>query len=192
MQKPRSRNNSQKKALTVKKEKAQSPKYIKTPKAVLDTCILLSAKIGQSRSANPCVIMERWRLGNYILITSNLILEEAIKKLNDLNFDNNQIKEYIKEIIRNENTLYIKGDWKTNVFDNIDKTDNHLAAACYECNADYLITSENKLLLKKQVHGTKIINTKNFLIELDKLYTPSTEKIIQLDTRKETKFKTKT
>jgi len=153
----------------VKKDKHSDSIYSRPLRVVVDTCVFISAKIGKSNENKPLELIEQWRKGNFLLITSEKILAEVILKLDKkFNYSREEISDYIDEIYYNPNTLVLE-DWDTNVFDPIDPEDNMLVAASYQGNADYLVTSDKRILRQENYQGTRIISINNFLIELERI-----------------------
>lgn len=162
---PEQKNNKQKS----KKNDIQILEYFEPLRVVIDTCVFVSAKIGKSHENFPLQVINKWREENFFLITSEKILAEVILKLDKkFNYPRKEILDCIDEIYCSPNALVLE-DWDTNVFDPIDPNDNMLVSASYQGNANYLVSSDKRVLNQKQYQGTTIINVNNFLAELQRI-----------------------
>lgn len=150
------------------------PDIVELPKVVIDTCVFISAKISKSSTSSPVQILEKWREGHFTLIISPELLEELIYKLSErTQCTRKDLEDFVREILLN--SLVLEGGWTTHCFDSVDPEDNILAAATYQGNAHYLVSTDNAVLNKKVFQNTLIINPNKFLIELGNLKNKNTQ-----------------
>lgn len=137
---------------------------IKSAQVVLDTSIFISAYLSKNEQKSPNKILTLWQQGDFILIVTPSLIEELIiilerKKVNKLS-----IIKLIENIA--EKAIIKEGIYQTNYLDDIDPKDNIFLSACYESNADYLVSLDKHLLNLKHFHNTLIFNPQSFLNQL--------------------------
>lgn len=103
--------------------------------------------------------------GRFVLVMSPQIQEEIVEKLIEKNIPDEKIARLIASI--RVLAKQIPGIYETTLLDNIDPDDNMLLAAAYESKANYLVSTDNHLLIVKHYHGTQILTPNLFLRILD-------------------------
>lgn len=165
---PKPKPKANKKGTQTNKEHKQKTEVLnknsnRLPRVVIDTSVWISAKISISNTSNPYKVYEKWQKGYFTIIIDNSLLTELIEKLEEkTKLTEEAISNFIEEII-NSDTIFLEENWTTESFTEIDPGDNILAVATYQGNADYLVTSDKRVLNKKYFKGTKIISINDFL-----------------------------
>jgi putative PIN family toxin of toxin-antitoxin system len=137
---------------------------VKNPKVVLDTSIFISAYLSKNEQKSPNKILTLWQQGDFILILTPLLIEELIIVLERKKVDELSILKLVENIA--EKAIIKEGIYQTNILDNIDPKDNMFLSACYESNANYLVSLDKHLLNLKHFHNTLIFNPQSFLNQL--------------------------
>ncbi len=134
------------------------------PLVVIDTSVFISAFLSSNFNSAPNQVINRWRVGDFILIMTPQIEVEIGLLLNRKKFP----EEIILDLFATFDDLafYQEGIYETNYLDNIDPNDNMFLSACYESKADYLISLDKHLLNLKHFHQTLIFNPQSFLNQL--------------------------
>lgn len=136
-------------------------------KVVFDTNIIISGLI--ANSGPPYEVLEMWRQGNIVLLTSDAIIKEVVNVLKRPFFqdkrhidkaDISQIKRVLETdaIVFSPNTcLEIVGD---------DPDDNRVLECALDGDADYIISGDHHLLEIEEFQNIQIISARKFLIIL--------------------------
>jgi putative PIN family toxin of toxin-antitoxin system len=128
-------------------------------KLVLDTNIFISAFYW---GGNPQIIIDRIITGLDKLFISNEILNEVIDVMSRPKFKSSQeiINRYVRRIEKLGTKIYITGN-VTGI--SRDKDDDSKIECGMMCNADYIITGDEDLLVLEEYNGIKIITPKEYL-----------------------------
>lgn len=134
-------------------------------RAVLDTNVFVSgASISQTA---PSQIMDFWRKGKFVLVTSPQLLEEAQEVLTRpkiMSFTLLSILEtsdFIEEI--KQRAYVTEGKYEVERI-TVDPDDNIVLAAALEGTATHIVTGDAKSLLPlKEYHGIRILQPQKFL-----------------------------
>ena len=131
-------------------------------RVVLDTNIIISSVFYRG---NPYEVVIRGILGEYQLIISSEILDEVVDKLrNKFDFPEENIQELMDILL-----TYCHVVKTITKFDIVrDKKDNKIIECAFDGKADYIITGDTDLLELKEFKDIKILNAKDFLIEIKK------------------------
>lgn len=137
----------------------------KKPLVILDTSVFISALLNSNLKSSPNLIISFWLERKFILVLTPQIENEIAMIL---------IRNKIKEdkivnlfAVFDNLAFYKEGIYQTNILDNIDPKDNIFLSACYESNADYLVSLDKHLLNLKHFHNTLIFNPQSFLNQLN-------------------------
>ncbi len=136
-------------------------------RVVLDTNEYVSALI--QPIGVPAKILQMWRKGKIFLITSPLIRDEIQRVLyyprirNKYNLNEKDIDDFLHLLALE--TFSTHDNIRVNVVKE-DFSDNKFIACALEGRADYLVSSDRHLLLYNGYHGLKILNPREFLLEL--------------------------
>ena len=134
-------------------------------RAVLDTNVFVS---GTSISQTPpSQIIDLWRKGVFVLVTSPQLLEEAQEVLarpQVMSFTGLSIEEtndFVEEI---KQRVYVtEGKYEVEKI-TVDPDDNIVLATALEGAATHIVTGDTKSLLPlKEYHGIRILQPQNFL-----------------------------
>ncbi len=120
---------------------------------VLDTNIFISGIFWKGNFCSQ--IIDAWRNGKFILISSLSLIEELIENLKDFRI---QMPEDVVEGWKNmiiQNSVIIETKNKLNIVEH--DADNKFLETVFEGNADYIISQDNHLLKLKEFRGIKII-----------------------------------
>ena len=131
-------------------------------RAVLDTNIIISSVFYRG---NPYEVVIKGILGEYQLVTSSEILDEVVDKLrNKFDFPEENIQELMDILL-----TYCHVVKTIAKFDIVrDKKDNKIIECAFDGKADYIITGDTDLLELKEFKDIKILNAKDFLVEIKK------------------------
>ena len=131
-------------------------------RAVLDTNIIISSVFYRG---NPYEVVIKGILGEYQLVTSSEILDEVVDKLrNKFDFPEENIQELMDILL-----TYCHVVKTITKFDIVrDKKDNKIIECAFDGKADYIITGDTDLLELKEFKDIKILNAKDFLVEIKK------------------------
>jgi|SRR3989344_3237577 len=129
-------------------------------RVVADTNIIISSVFWRG---NPYEVVRRGILGEYQLVTSAEILDEAVDRLrNKFQFPEEGIQQLIDILL-----TYCHVIEPTSKFDAVrDKKDNKIIECAFDGHADYIVTGDLDLLELKEFRGIKIRNAKKFLEEI--------------------------
>jgi putative PIN family toxin of toxin-antitoxin system len=134
------------------------------PLVVLDTSTFISAYLSSNLESSPNKILRLWKKEKFTLIITPQLLKELVIILERKKIERKSIIGLVKTIKRK--AVIKEGIYQTNYLDNIDPNDNMFLSACYEANADYLVSNDKHLLNLKHFHNTLIFNPKSFLNQL--------------------------
>lgn len=133
-------------------------------KAVVDTNVIVSGFI--SPLSYPREIERRWRRGEFILATSNEIIEEINRVLHlpriqsKYNLTESDIQSFILSLIYIANNvpgkLILEGVAP-------DPGDDKIISCAVESRADFIVTGDKALLQLGEYQGIKIINVQEFV-----------------------------
>jgi len=127
-------------------------------KAVLDTNILISAVFWKGP---PYRILEKGIQGNYLIVTSPLILEEVKSRLiSKFKFPEEDTLSFIETILFNSEIVEPK--IRINIVKK-DPSDNKIIECALTAEADFVVTGDKHLLDLQEYHGIKIIKPAQFL-----------------------------
>ena len=133
-------------------------------RAVIDTNVLVSGSI--KKGSPPARVLEAWREGKFILVTSESILNEVFRVLNyrKIKTKYHLKKKDIEELLF---ALYLGSDLtpdrlKVKVITQ-DPEDNRFIACALEGQADYIVTGDEHLLKIEGYKGIKVVTTPEFL-----------------------------
>ncbi len=141
-------------------------------RVVLDTNEYVSALI--QPASVPAEILQAWRNGQILLITSPQILEEIERVIHypriqkKYHLTESDIRDFLSLIAKETFTTH--DEIKVDVIKE-DPTDNKFLACALEGDADYLISGDRHLLQCKAYHGIKILRPREFLQELKEKFT---------------------
>jgi len=133
-------------------------------KVVFDTNIIISGLIANSGA--PYEILETWRRGDVISLTSEAIIDEVIEVLQRPFFrdkrhitqsDIARIKHALKTdavVVSPKASLEVVGK---------DPDDNRILECALEGGADYLVSGDHHLLDLKRFRGMQIVTARQFL-----------------------------
>ena len=137
-------------------------------RAVIDTNILVSGFI--SPLSHPWEIENRWRKGEFILITSLLIIDEINRVLHltriqhKYHISEPDIQAFILALMYHTycsaGRLVLKGVAP-------DPGDDKIISCAVEAMADFIVTGDKKLREIKAYRGIRIINAESFVKILD-------------------------
>lgn len=131
---------------------------------MLDTNVIVSGTIGNSGS--PFIILEAWRKGRFILITSQTLIDEVERVFRypriqkKYHITEKQVTNVIKNLINY--SIATPRNIKLSVITK-DPPDNEVLIAALEGEADYIVTGDADLLELKSYKGIKIVLPSEFL-----------------------------
>lgn len=133
-------------------------------RAVVDTNLIVSGTA--TTSTIPYSLLEAWRKGEYILVTSPPIIEEVkeVLKRPEKNFSitNRQIEEVVETLATK--AFVTPGTLEVDVVKN-DPDDNKFVACALEGSASHIISGDKHLLDIDEYQGIRIMKARNFLEE---------------------------
>ncbi len=133
-------------------------------RVVIDTNLIISGTA--TTNTIPYHLLEKWRKGEFILVTSPQIIEE-VKEV----FERPAIRKYfcledkdIKEVVEMLTTrsFMTAGILEVDAVKN-DPDDNMLIACAIEGSATFIVTGDKDLLSIKEYQGIKIVKARDFL-----------------------------
>ena len=127
-------------------------------KVVLDTNIFISGIFWKGSSNR---VINNWREGKFILVTSLEAVSEIIKILKDfkIKLSDEMIKEWVDLIVRN--SIIVEPKEKIDAVED-DPKDNIFIETAVAGNADYIVSQDTHLLKLKEFRGIKIITPEEF------------------------------
>ena len=122
-----------------------------------DTNIIISSVFWRG---NPYEVVRRGILGEYQLVISTEILDEAVDKLkNKFQFPEESIQELIDILMTHCHIVDV-----TSKFDVVrDKKDNKIIECAFDGKVDYIVTGDSDLLVLKDFKGIRVVKAKEFL-----------------------------
>lgn len=143
-------------------------------RVVLDTNVIVSGTA--TTSTVPYSLLEAWRKGEYILVTSPPIIEEVkeVLKRPEKKFfiTNQQIKEVVEALATK--AFVTPGIFEADVVKN-DPDDNKFVACALEGSASHIVSGDKHLLDIDEYQGIKIVRARNFLESLRSATKPITK-----------------
>lgn len=133
------------------------------PSAVLDTNVFVAAYL----STNPCSpnkeLIQRWRAGEFTLLISEAILNEIVRKFDELGIDQQLTIELIAHIMVDAQQIGVTPQQVQPVIVQ-DPDDDHILACAVTGNADYLVTYDPHFDdLEGEYRGIQILDGLHFL-----------------------------
>ena len=127
-----------------------------------DTNIIISSIFWKGK---PYEVIRKGILGEYQLVISVELLDEVVDKLrNKFQFPEENIQELVDILMNHCQIIEVRSK-----FDVVrDKNDNKLVECAFDGKVDYIITGDSDLLDLKEFKGTKIIDAKEFLEDINK------------------------
>ena len=131
---------------------------------MLDTNVIVRGTIGNSGS--PFIILEAWRKGRFILITSQTLIDEVERVFRypriqkKYHITEKQVTNVIKNLINY--SIATPRNIKLSVITK-DPPDNEVLIAALEGEADYIVTGDADLLELKSYKGIKIVLPSEFV-----------------------------
>ena len=135
-------------------------------RAVVDTNVLIRAAIRPQSTTGP--IARRLRQGAYRLIISEILFDELIEKLREprigrkYHLDEQAITDFVAE-------LAVSGELVVptrEIHACRDEDDNRVLEAAVEGKADYIVTTDEALLVLDPFEGIRIVRPRVFLTAL--------------------------
>jgi uncharacterized protein len=142
-------------------------KVTKKIRAVLDTNVFVSAALSKNANSPTREVLDRWKLGEFVLLICTPLAEEVVEKLLDHRVD----KEKIGSLVE---TLANWAEWVDVPAEKIeallsDSDDNVIVACAVEGGANYLVTYDPHFdSLQGEYRGVKIVKAIPFLEALRK------------------------
>lgn len=133
-------------------------------KAAIDTNVLISGTI--RKSGHPNRIMNAWRQGLFVLVTSMSLIEEAARVFRypriseKYGLTEDQISRVLKSLRRY--ALITPGRLRINVIRE-DPDDNQVIVAAVEAEADCMVSGDPHLLNLGSYRGIKIVPPSEFV-----------------------------
>src|SRR3990172_13073125 len=132
-------------------------------RVVLDTNVIVSGTI-QSRG-NPFRIIEAWRQGRFLLVTSNALVEEVRRvltypRIQKYGITPQQIRRVIQTLKRYG--VSTEGKLKVSAVPE-DPQDNQVLAAAIEGVADYIVSGDEHLKNLKRYQTISIVTPREFI-----------------------------
>ena len=133
-------------------------------KAVVDTNVLVSGTI--RKSGHPNRIMNAWREGLFVLVTSESLIDEAVRVFlyprisQKYGLTEGQINRVLKSLKRY--ALVTPGKLKINAIKE-DPDDNQVIVAAVEAEADCMVSGDPHLLNLGSYRGIEIVSPGQFV-----------------------------
>ena len=134
-------------------------------RAVLDTNVIVSGTIIPSGS--PAIIIDAWREGRFSLVTSEAIIDEVKRVLNDDRIRSSYPKlknahvGKIVNLLRNQSVL-TPGNLSLSVVER-DPDDDKFVVAAVEGRAQFIVSGDQDLLSLNRYESTRILTPAEFL-----------------------------
>jgi len=133
-------------------------------RAVVDTNVVISGTI--QKSGPPYRIMNAWREGSFVLVTSEALIEETERVLHyprirkKYKLTEQQIRRLLDNLRRY--ALITPGRVKINAIKE-DPDDNQVLAAAVEGEADCMVSGDPHLLDQRSYRGIEIVPPRQFV-----------------------------
>lgn len=135
-------------------------------RAVVDTNVFVSGATG---SSSPAEVLDSWREGHYVLVTSESIIEEIAEVLRrpKIRKFTGLAERDIKGIINSLETraFVVAGEIEVDLVED-DPEDNKFLACAIEGLADYIVTGDKHLLSIVEYQGIEVVKPREFLKKL--------------------------
>lgn len=132
-------------------------------RAVLDTNVFVSAFLSRSPTSLTRELIERWMKNEFILLISDMLLEELAKKLVERGIDQEQVITFLATL----SSLAEHVDVPTEAVQPVitaDPDDDHVLACAVVAGADYLVSYDPHFQpLGEEYQGIKIVKALPFL-----------------------------
>jgi putative PIN family toxin of toxin-antitoxin system len=128
-------------------------------RVILDTNVFIS---GIFWEGNFCFqIIDRWRKGEFELVSSKELIEEFVKTLKcfKIQLDEETIVDWRNMII--ENAIIVEPTEKLEIIKE-DSDDNKFLETAIAGEADFIISQDNHLLKLREFRGIKVITPEKF------------------------------
>lgn len=133
-------------------------------RAVVDTNVLISGTI--RRSGHPNRIINAWREGLFVLVTSESLIEEAARvfRYPKISGKYGLTEERISRILKSlqRYALITPGKLRINVIKE-DPDDNQVVVAAVEAGADCMVSGDPHLLNLGSYRGIEVVPPKQFV-----------------------------
>ena len=133
-------------------------------KAVVDTNVLISGTI--RKSGHPSRIMNAWREGLFILVTSESLIEEAARvfRYPRISSKYGLTEEQIRRILRNLRIYALVTPGKLGIKAiKEDPDDSQVIVAAVEAEADCMVSGDPHLLNLGAYRGIRVVPPKQFV-----------------------------
>ena len=133
-------------------------------RAVVDTNAVISGTI--QKSGHPYRIMNAWREGSFVLVTSGALIEETERALHyprirkRYRLTEQQIRRVLDNLRRY--ALITPGKVRINAIKE-DPDDNQVLAAAVEGEADCMVSGDPHLLHQRSYRGIEIVSPRQFV-----------------------------
>jgi putative PIN family toxin of toxin-antitoxin system len=132
-------------------------------RAVFDTNIYVAAYLSKNRRSPNKELFQRWRDGEFVLLTSGAILEEVIEKFDGRGIDQALTVELISQILVDAEYVVTSDDQIATVVVG-DPDDDQVLACAVTGKADYLVTYDPHFdCLEGAYQGIRVLDGLNFL-----------------------------
>lgn len=135
-------------------------------RAVIDTNVLIRAAIRPQGALGP--IVRRLRVGAYLLIISEILFDELIEKLREpriarkYNLDEQDIKDFVGELAVSGRIVFPTRE----IHGCRDEDDNRVLEAAVTARADFIVTTDEDLLVLDPFEEIRIVRPHVFLAHL--------------------------
>jgi len=132
-------------------------------RAVLDTNVYVAAYVSKNPRSPNKELLQRWRASQFILVVSEAILSEVVRKFGELGINQNLTVELIAHILAKAEYVEISEEDIEPVIE-ADPDDNAVLACAVVGKADYLVTYDPHFdCLGGEYRGVKIVDALQFL-----------------------------
>jgi putative PIN family toxin of toxin-antitoxin system len=140
-------------------------------RAVLDTNIFLSATLSRNPTSPSKELLERWIKDEFVVITSDVILNELIETLQRKQIEQEGIVALLAQVERFAEIVKVPLEHVHRVIVN-DPDDDHIIACAVVGRADYIITYDRHFdLLHGEYQDIQIADALHFLWTLRSRHT---------------------
>lgn len=139
-------------------------------KVVLDTSIFVSSLL--TKTGRPAIVIDAWRAGRYLLVTSRSIISEIKRVLDSpgirekYSLGRNQIEKLI--LLLKNDAIVVPGLSPVAGAIPEDPTDEMFLAAALDATADLIVSGDRHLLQLGEYRGIPISTVRQFLELLEK------------------------